>query len=302
MCAFVPAVVAGAGDADCASAYDSRPFVELQPLPFSVDIWTDTGGQGLSISGGAYGPEDDVTVYVSATWDCIASIGVGLLNGELYAMMDVNLIAGETLQLPPIPLWDIDEPEGTWIVTVDAISGDVVASDNVRFTVARGAGSSAPFTIDIMTDRGGRGAGVPGGMYSLGTKTIITIELSQEADVALSIEGPGISDSDTARLLPGPHTIDLGVAEEGDEGVWIIDVVASDGGRQASDHVQFSVLPDDIWGGVAVTPSSASEFDALVALKMAMGQLDEDPIFDVDRDGTITADDAGLILLWAVSR
>jgi hypothetical protein len=168
--------------------------------------------------------------------------------------------------------------------------------------VAWGAGSSAPFTIDIMTDRGGRGEGVPGGTYCLGSATIITIELSQEADVMLAIDGPGVSDSDSAHLLAGEHTIDLGVAEEGDEGVWTVEIVASNAAGQTSDHVQFSVLPNDIWGGIAVTPENATEFGALIALKMAMGQLDEDPVFDVDRDGSITTADVNLILLWAVSR
>ncbi len=256
----------------------------------------------MSMSGGTYGPDDEVTVYVSATWDCLASVRVGLLSGETHAMMDIGLAADETLRLPPIPLWDLDEPEGAWIVELDAIAGEDVASDSVRFDVVQSADPLAQLDVDVMTDLGGRGQGVPGGIYILGTRTILTVELNKDADIMLVLEGPGVSTSDDGHLKAGSHTIDLGTAEEGDEGVWTVDVTALAGGQQVSDRVQFSVVSNESWSAVAITPANATAFNALIALKMSQEHLDEDAAFDVDRDGSITAADANLILLWSVSQ
>ncbi len=297
---IVSAAAMGTGDANSYRGI-LQSTVDAKSVAFSVDVWTDTGGQGMSVTGGTYGPDEEVTVYVSATWDCLASVHVGLLSGEIYAMMDANLAAGETVRLPSISLQDLDAPEGAWIVEVNAIAGDIIASDSVRFDVVRGAGPSARLAVDVMTDQGGRGEGVGGGTYTLGTQTILTIELNMDADITLVLEGPGVSTSDEGHLEAGAHTIEMGVAEEGDEGIWTIDVTASADGQQASDSVQFSVVSNDSWGAVALTPTSATTLDALIALKMSLGRLDADPVFDVDRDGSITAADAELILLWSVS-
>ena len=300
--AFVGLVSTAAIGTDDAASYPGiQSTVDAKSVAFGVDVWTDTGGQGVSESGGTYGPDDEVTVYVSATWDCLASVRVGLLSGEIHAMMDVSLAAGETVRLPSISLQDLDEPEGAWIVEIDAIAGDIVATDSVRFDVVRGVGPFAQLSVDVMTDQGGRGQGVAGGTYTLGTETVLTIELNMDADITLVLEGPGESTSDEGHLKAGAHTIELGVSEEGDEGVWTFDVTASAGEQQASDRVQFSVVSGGLRGAVALTPTSATSLDALLALKMSLGHLSEDPAFDVDRDGSITAADADLILLWSVS-
>lgn len=52
----------------------------------------------------------------------------------------------------------------------------------------------------------------------------------------------------------------------------------------------------DADGDYLLTP-----FDALMALKMEEGTLPADPVLDVDGDGQVTAEDARLILSWAVN-
>jgi len=50
----------------------------------------------------------------------------------------------------------------------------------------------------------------------------------------------------------------------------------------------------------ALTPAAATALDSLKALKMSQGTLAVDLSLDVDRDGSVTKDDARLILEWAV--
>ncbi|MBN1152380.1 MAG: hypothetical protein JXA58_04150, partial [Dehalococcoidia bacterium] len=50
----------------------------------------------------------------------------------------------------------------------------------------------------------------------------------------------------------------------------------------------------------ALGQDSATVLDALIALKMAEGSLPIDLGYDVDANGQVTADDARLILRWAV--
>jgi hypothetical protein len=52
----------------------------------------------------------------------------------------------------------------------------------------------------------------------------------------------------------------------------------------------------DADGDYLLTP-----FDALMALKMEQGSLAMDPVLDIDGDGQVTAEDARLILSWAVN-
>ena len=52
----------------------------------------------------------------------------------------------------------------------------------------------------------------------------------------------------------------------------------------------------DADGDYLLTP-----FDALMALKMEEGSLAMDPVLDIDGDGQVTAEDARLILSWAVN-
>jgi hypothetical protein len=164
------------------------------PIPFVVDVWTNKGGQGPGEYGGDFSVDEELIVHLGATWDCFASIGVSPLGGAPFAMMDGQLVAGETYQLPS--LQDLtSDLSGSWEVTVSAIAeGNVQASDTVIFTV--GAVSSVPV--------------------------------------------------------------------------------------------------------VALGPDEATELDALVAVKMAMGAMAPDLSLDVDRDGQVTMDDARLILIWAV--
>lgn len=52
----------------------------------------------------------------------------------------------------------------------------------------------------------------------------------------------------------------------------------------------------DADGDYLLTP-----FDSLMALKMGEGSLPMDPVLDIDGDGQVTAEDARLILSWAVN-
>jgi hypothetical protein len=51
---------------------------------------------------------------------------------------------------------------------------------------------------------------------------------------------------------------------------------------------------------ITIPAQAATALDALKALKMAQGTLAVDLAYDADGNGSVTADDAQLILKWAV--
>ena len=165
----------------------------LRPISFSVDVWTNKGGEGNGAYGGDFSVDEELIVYFQATWDCFASIMVAPVDGPPSALMDAELMGEETYQI--VPRESGADLTGSWQVTVSAIAeGDVQSSDTVIFTIG-----SVP-------------------------------------------------------LVPV----------------------------------------------VALGPDEATELDALVAYKMALGEIAPDPALDVNADGQVTIDDVNLILLWAV--
>ncbi len=286
-----------------------------QSTPFAVDVWTDKGGKGPGAYGGTFSSNDQVVVYIRSTWDCYASIVVRPEGGEPSALMDAQMVAGERYQIAPKETGD--NFVGTWQVSVDAVSGTTYASDVVVFTVGDVA-LSGPLVVDVWTDKGGRGIGLPGGSYLLGENTTVWIEVGADCEVTLIIDGPRGSGSESVYLMAGAYSMQLGQAEAGDAGTWAITVEVKAAGQTVSDTVGFAVLP--IESGAPAesiepsglqsrgqapprapfTPDSATELDALIALKMAKGALPPDASMDVNGDGQVTVDDARLILLAAV--
>jgi len=105
-----------------------------KPLPFIVDVWTNKGGQGSGEYGGDFAVGEEVVVYLGATWDCLASIMVAPVGGSPYALMDGQLVAGETYEFPPLEQLGSSHT-GSWEVVVSAISGETQSADSVVFTV-----------------------------------------------------------------------------------------------------------------------------------------------------------------------
>ena len=130
-------------DAGC--PVESQAGVQLQPVPFLVDVWTNKGGQGAGQYGGDYGVGEELIVYFQATRDCFASIMVAPVDGPPSVLMDAQLMAGETYQI--VPSETAADLTGSWEVVVSAISGETQASDSVVFTVGDAAISLTPGPI-----------------------------------------------------------------------------------------------------------------------------------------------------------
>jgi hypothetical protein len=287
-----------------------------QSTPFVVDVWTSKGGQGPGAYGGSFGTGEDLAVYIVANHDCSASVIIAPLDEAPNTIMDIELEADVVRSITP--KGTAEDLVGTWQVEVDAVAGNSYASDITVFTIGAVV-LSVPLSVDVWTDKGGRGIGLPGGSYLLGESTTIWIEVSADCQVDWSLSGPGGSGSDTAYLQAGAYSMQLGQAEAVDAGTWAVTVQASVAGQMASDIVGFAVLPFQSGTppqptepsglqprGQApprtyVTPDSATELDALIALKMAKGALPPDASMDVNGDGQVTVDDARLILLAAVA-
>jgi len=124
----------------------------LRPVSFSVDVWTNKGGQGSGTDGGNFTVDEEIVVYFQATWDCFASIMVSPVGGPPSALMDAELRGEETYQI--VPQEAGADLTGSWQVTVSGIAeGDVRASDTVTFTV--GVGPSVPVSAlgpDVATE------------------------------------------------------------------------------------------------------------------------------------------------------
>jgi len=183
--------------------------------------------------------------------------------------------------------------------------------------------------VDIYTNKGGFNINVPGGEYRLGEKPFLYYAVSIGCRVEVVLSGPY-----GTKTYP-PHTaiynviypIQLGVAEEADIGQWRATIYAEtmDGTQSATDTVAFTVYdPSSLPVIIPPTPpadepdpspppppaqeepvdridaAGATLLDALRALKMANGDLAEDLRMDADGDGSVSREDARLILKWAV--
>lgn len=286
-----------------------------QSSPFAVDVWTSKGGQGSGAYGGSFGTDEEVAIYIQANQDCLASVIIAPTGEPPNTIMDIELQADDSIEITPKGTGE--DLVGSWQITVDAVAGNSYASDVTVFTIGDVA-LSEPLVVDVWTDQRGRGIGLPGGSYLLGEATTVWIDVSADCEVTLGIDGPRGSGTETVYLQAGAYSMQLGQAEAGDAGMWTIVVQASAAGQMASDGVRFAVLP--IESGIAMQPTeptslqprgqapppvavtndTATELDALIALKMAQGALLPDSSMDVNGDGQVTADDARLILLWAV--
>jgi hypothetical protein len=109
---------------------------------FSVDVWTNKGGQGFGVSGGGFAVGEELVVYLTASHDCYASITIGPAYGEPSTFLDAELYGGETVSL--VPRQTESDLLGDWAVMIDAMSmvGGEYASDYVLFSV--GAGATPP--------------------------------------------------------------------------------------------------------------------------------------------------------------
>lgn len=165
----------------------------------------------------------------------------------------------------------------------------------------------SPFVVDVWTNKGGQGNGQYGGDFGVDEELIIYFQATQDCFASIMVapvDGPPsvlmdaqLEAGETYQIMPSESGSDL-------TGSWEVVVSAISGETQASDSVVFTVgdvsislTPGPI---VALGPDQATELDALVAVKMAMGAMTPDLSLDVDRDGQVTVDDARLILIWAV--
>ena len=192
------------------------------------------------------------------------------------------------------------------LVLVGMPAGNVVAGNG-----------DTTLSIDVWTNKGGQGPVAPGGTFQVGEETIIYVRATVTVQARWTINGPSATNSGV-QLLRGGETyqLQLGQAEEGDIGQWQVAFEGEIPGQGAYDRVSFAVVA---YAPVTVpTPSlpppstvieettaridaaSATELDALIALKMAEGKLATDLYMDADGDGRVTKEDASLILDWVV--
>ncbi len=164
------------------------------------------------------------------------------------------------------------------------------------------------FTVDVGTDRGGEGPGAYGGTYRVGESTGIWVRVSAPCNVEWTLKGPGVDTGDSSYFpAADTYSLKLGEAEASDVGTWTFAIRGVSGSVVATDAVQFQVVaagqptPTPTPAPTpALTPAAATALDSLKALKMSQGTLAVDLSLDVDRDGSVTKDDARLILEWAV--
>ena len=183
---------------------------------------------------------------------------------------------------------------------------------------------SSIFPVDVWTDRGGEGYGVAGGTYRVGEITTIWLHVGLDCQVSWTITGPEGSSMESGYLPAGTYSLELGVAEASDVGMWSFEVQAISGSIVAMDTVQFQVVAAATTPPSTTTPAppatttpappatttpaptapasqgSALALDALVALKMAQGSMAPDLRYDADGNGQVTVEDARLLLRWAV--
>ena len=111
---------------------------------FSVDVWTNKGGQGFGASGGSFDVGEELVVYIRASKDCYASITIGPADDEPSTFLDAELYGGETVSL--VPRQTGSDLLGDWAVMIDAMSmiGGEYASDYVLFSVGTATQPPAP--------------------------------------------------------------------------------------------------------------------------------------------------------------
>jgi len=171
-------------------------------------------------------------------------------------------------------------------------------------------------TIDVWTNKGGQGPVASGGIFQVGEETIIYVRATVAVQTNWTISGPSMTKSGSQLLKEAEaYQLPLGQAEEGDIGQWQVTFQGKVAGQDTYDKVSFNVVasgtaptstppvstpPTGVGEGTArIDAASATERDALIALKMSEGELAADLYLDADGDGRVTREDAGLIMDWA---
>ena len=185
-----------------------------------------------------------------------------------------------------------------------AVCGAVLVCTALLATPALAQSS---FTVDVWTNRGGTGTGSSGGSFGVNDELVIYFRASHDCVASIALARSGEDPMMLADAqLGGGETYQMKPTVAGSElvGGWIMTVSACTNTDCASDSVTFTVgtagqavLPPASTG---LTAETATAVDALKALKMSQGTMGTDLAYDVDRNGSVNADDARLILKWAV--
>ncbi|MBN2461987.1 MAG: hypothetical protein JXB43_00110 [Dehalococcoidia bacterium] len=171
-------------------------------------------------------------------------------------------------------------------------------------------------SIDVWTNKGGQGSVASGGTFQVGEITTIYVRATVTVQTNWTMSGPSVTKSGSQLLQKGEaYQLPLGQAEKSDIGQWQVAFQGEVAGQSAYDKVSFNVVapgtapastpsvstpPAGVGEGAArIDAASATELDALIALKMAEGELAADLYMDADGDGQVTREDASLIMGWA---
>ena len=271
-------------------------------VAFTVDVWTNKGGQGANVAGGIYEVGEDIIIYLKANEDCQASVIIsGPSTGYPGQLVDAMPKAGETYTLPLGEAGEIDI--GQWEISLDAASGEQFASDTSWFTVVAAQSPTTPLTLDVWTNKGGEGRYVSGGAYNVGEEIIISVEVSITSEVTWTLTGPLDTDSGEQLMDAGTYDLNLGQAEEADIGQWRMVVEARADWAYAYDATSFTIVAvePEKEATPKIDASNATELYALMALKMFEGVLPVDLSMDANGDGQVNVEDARLILKWSVN-
>ena len=175
--------------------------VSAQTSPFTVDVWTNKGGQGVGAAGGTFILGEELVVHIYASHDCYASISIGPADGEPSPILDVELEGGTPVSI--VPRETGDDLVGTWRVLVNAVTmtGDALSYDSVVFTVVGSTTPPPAPTFPPPTTP----AVTPGtlGMATVldALKAVKMAEGSLPVDSALDMDFDGQVTMDDARLL-----------------------------------------------------------------------------------------------------
>jgi hypothetical protein len=211
----------------------------------------------------------------------------------------------------------------------------VILLGSVLPTSVSASNGDSPATIDVWTNKGGKGSGEPGGVFKVGEETILYLQSTKTCQSDWHLAGPTLDKSSEGDIEAGTiYRLELGRAEESDIGEWHFTGRAFTSRWLTSDSVRFTVIgtestttqgppasppatPVQKPQPTPSAPSSASAsgtekamermgiikvtaLDALVTLKMAEGSLPTELNNDANGDGKITGDDARLLLKCAV--
>lgn len=195
-------------------------------------------------------------------------------------------------------------------------------------------------SVDIWTSKGGKGEGSAGGSYKVGEQVVIYMLASLDCQAYLTATGPGGTSVAQLSLAGGQtQTRSLGMADQGDIGLWQVKLEASGFNQVKSDTTSFTVTgtaiptppsstiipstpavtppvtsfpppsstttPPPIKDGkmpITIDATTANELLALLALRVTKGQLTYDQKLDADKDGKVTMTDVRLFLKLAVKK